>query len=43
MRRGCRGTLPSPAILARPMNCPECGNENREEARFCDSCGAQLW
>ncbi len=24
------------------MNCPECGNENREEARFCDSCGAQL-
>src|SRR3954467_15085107 len=24
------------------MRCPSCGNENREEARFCDSCGAEL-
>ena len=24
------------------MRCPSCGNENREEARFCDSCGAAL-
>ena len=24
------------------MVCPECGNENRPEARFCDSCGAAL-
>jgi class 3 adenylate cyclase/tetratricopeptide (TPR) repeat protein len=24
------------------MNCPECGNENREGAKFCDSCGAVL-
>ncbi len=24
------------------MLCPSCGNENREEARFCDSCGAEL-
>ena len=24
------------------MQCPSCGNENREEARFCDSCGASL-
>src|SRR3954452_14721695 len=24
------------------MRCPSCGNENREEARFCDSCGADL-
>ena len=24
------------------MRCPECGNENREGARFCDSCGASL-
>ena len=24
------------------MRCPECGNENREGARFCDSCGATL-
>src|SRR4051794_28903951 len=24
------------------MKCPSCGNENREEARFCDSCGAVL-
>ena len=22
--------------------CPQCGAENREEARFCDSCGATL-
>src|SRR6266508_288119 len=22
--------------------CPQCGTENREEARFCDSCGAAL-
>ena len=22
--------------------CPQCGTENREEARFCDSCGAEL-
>ena len=24
------------------MRCPQCGNENREGARFCDSCGAVL-
>ncbi|HEX6116038.1 MAG TPA: AAA family ATPase [Solirubrobacterales bacterium] len=24
------------------MRCPECGTENREGARFCDSCGAAL-
>ena len=24
------------------MRCPSCGNENREEARFCDSCGFEL-
>ena len=24
------------------MRCPECGNDNREGARFCDSCGARL-
>ena len=24
------------------MRCPSCGNENRDEARFCDSCGAEL-
>ncbi len=24
------------------MLCPTCGNPNREEARFCDSCGAPL-
>jgi class 3 adenylate cyclase len=24
------------------MRCPSCGNENREEASFCDSCGADL-
>jgi eukaryotic-like serine/threonine-protein kinase len=24
------------------MRCPSCGNENREGARFCDSCGAAL-
>ncbi len=24
------------------MRCPECGNDNREGARFCDSCGASL-
>ncbi len=24
------------------MVCPQCGNENRAEARFCDSCGAAL-
>src|SRR6266498_2522483 len=22
--------------------CPQCGKENRDEARFCDSCGAEL-
>jgi class 3 adenylate cyclase len=25
-----------------PVNCAVCGRENREEARFCDSCGAPL-
>ena len=24
------------------MNCPECGNENREDARFCRNCGNLL-
>ena len=24
------------------MRCPSCGNENREGARFCDSCGSDL-
>ena len=24
------------------MRCPSCGNLNRAEARFCDSCGASL-
>ncbi|MDX6606582.1 MAG: hypothetical protein QOD14_1122, partial [Solirubrobacterales bacterium] len=24
------------------MRCPSCGNENRDEARFCDSCGNEL-
>jgi class 3 adenylate cyclase len=24
------------------MRCPECGNLNRPDARFCDSCGARL-
>ena len=24
------------------MNCPECGQDNREGAKFCDGCGAQL-
>ena len=24
------------------MRCPSCGNPNRSEARFCDSCGAEL-
>ncbi len=24
------------------MRCPSCGNENREGARFCDSCGTDL-
>lgn len=24
------------------MQCPTCGNENREGARFCDSCGSDL-
>jgi class 3 adenylate cyclase len=24
------------------MKCPTCGNENREGARFCDSCGSEL-
>ncbi|HET8975732.1 MAG TPA: protein kinase [Solirubrobacterales bacterium] len=24
------------------MRCPACGNENREGARFCDSCGTEL-
>ena len=24
------------------MRCPSCGNENRDEAKFCDSCGTRL-
>src|SRR3954452_8119794 len=32
-----------PGKLCQPaMQCPSCGNENREEAKFCDSCGARL-
>jgi eukaryotic-like serine/threonine-protein kinase len=26
----------------RPMECPSCGNRNREGARYCDSCGFDL-
>jgi class 3 adenylate cyclase len=26
----------------RPMQCPNCGNRNREGARYCDSCGFEL-
>ena len=29
-------------ILGQDMRCPSCGNENREGARFCDSCGTEL-
>ena len=24
------------------MSCPSCGHENREAAKFCESCGAKL-
>jgi class 3 adenylate cyclase/tetratricopeptide (TPR) repeat protein len=27
---------------ARNMNCPKCGTENRDSARFCGECGASL-
>src|SRR5215216_6001505 len=34
---------PPPAgLLGTAMRCPSCGNENREGARFCDSCGTEL-
>jgi class 3 adenylate cyclase/tetratricopeptide (TPR) repeat protein len=33
---------PSAEILDKAMRCPSCGNENRDEARFCDSCGTDL-
>src|SRR4030095_6743505 len=29
-------------LLGTDMRCPSCGNENREGARFCDSCGTEL-
>src|SRR5205085_2168376 len=33
----------SPGISLRPVTvCAACGAENREEAKFCDSCGATL-
>ena len=31
-----------PGILAGAMICPDCGNENRDGARFCDGCGRPL-
>jgi class 3 adenylate cyclase len=33
---------PNPPRLALVAACTSCGAENREEARFCDSCGAAL-
>jgi eukaryotic-like serine/threonine-protein kinase len=29
-------------LLDEAMRCPSCGNENRDGARFCDNCGAEL-
>ena len=33
---------PAPGYPQRSMDCPSCGNPNREGARFCDSCGTPL-
>ena len=37
-----RGREARPVKISSAMQCPVCGNANREEARFCDSCGARL-
>jgi len=37
-----RGALASARTLAIMIRCPSCGTENREGARFCDTCGSDL-